>query len=474
MDTRDNIIKKGKHYHLIGIGGIGMGAIAELLIARGGRVSGSDVVENKVTARLKQKGAHIFKGHHASNIFGADVVIFSAAVTEANPELAAARRENIPVLKRAQMLAELMKGYEGITVAGAHGKTTTAAMIERILSYAGFSPSSAIGGVVNGVPSNAFQGTGRYFVAELDESDGSFLYFSPMFSVITNIDFEHIDYYKNWENILSSYRKFISMTKEIGIIFACASDERLISLLEQSGRNYKTYGLDDKADFYARDIVFNDFSSEFDCFFRHERLGHIKLNVPGIHNVVNAMAAVGLCTQLSVDFNAIAEALAMYQGVGRRFQILLDCAGIMVIDDYAHHPTEINMTIQTAMRIKRERLITVFEPHRYSRLHFLMDEFAKSLGASDYPIVTDVYAASEPCIDGVTAKVLNEKIRMLTGRNSCYIPKETIVDVLSEIVREGDIVLAMGAGDISRIAHELAARLRKTRLISLADTTSIY
>ncbi len=473
MNTTDNIIKKGKHYHLIGIGGIGMGAIAELLIARGGRVSGSDVVENKITARLKQKGAHIFKGHHASNIFGADIVIFSAAVTEANPELAAARRENIPVLKRAQMLAELMKGHEGITIAGAHGKTTTAAMIERILSYAGLSPSSAIGGIVNGTPSNAFQGSGRYFVAELDESDGSFLYFSPMFSIITNIDFEHVDYYKNWENILSSYRKFISKTEEDGVVFACASDARLISILEQTGRRYKTYGIDGNPDFYAKDIILNAFSSEFDCFFKDDRLGHIKLNVPGRHNVINAMASVALCMELSVDFDTIAQALAIYQGVGRRFQVLLDCAGIMVIDDYAHHPTEIDVTIQTAMRLKRDRLIAVFEPHRYSRLNVLMDEFAKSLGKSDYPIVTDVYAASEPSIDGITAKTLNERIRLLTGKNSCYISKDTIVDVLSEIVREGDIVLAMGAGDISKIAHNLAAQLRKTHLISLADTTSI-
>ena len=474
MNVKDNdiIIKKGRHYHFIGIGGIGMGAVAELLLARGARISGSDIVENKVTARLREKGAHIFKGHHASNIFGADMVVFSTAVTEANPELAAARRENIPVFRRAQMLAALMQGYEGITVAGAHGKTTTAAMIERVLSCAGLSPTSAVGGVVNGASSNAFQGNGRHFVAELDESDGSFLYFSPKFSVITNIDYEHIDYYKSWENILSSYRKFIAKTKDSGLILAYASDKRLVSLLEDSGRDFRTYGIDYDADFQARDVVFNDFSSEFDCFFRDRHLGRIRLNVPGVHNVINAMAAVGMGICLSIGFEPIAEALEAYQGVGRRFQVLLDQAGIMVIDDYAHHPTEINTTIQTAMRLNRGRLIAVFEPHRYSRLHFLMDEFARSLGLSDYPIVTDVYAASEPSIEGVTAKALNERIRFLTGRNSCYIAKETIVDVLSEIVREGDVVLAMGAGDISRIAHELAGRLRHASCSPLIDIIS--
>jgi UDP-N-acetylmuramate--alanine ligase len=451
------------HYHFIGIGGIGMGALAVLLLRQGHRVTGSDIRENPIVLNLRKEGAAVHIGHHPGNVGTADFVVFSSAIKKDNPELAEAKRLAIPILQRAQLLASLMQGHAGITVAGAHGKTTTTSMISSLLTEAGLHPTTAVGGLINGASSNARLGAGEYFVAEVDESDGSFLYFAPRYSVITNIDFEHVDYFHNWDNILEAYRRFIRQTERAGVIIACGDDPRLSSLVKECLHVVHTYGLAPHNKTMAENCRFDQLSSSFDCVMDGKHWGKVELIVPGRHNIVNAMACITLGVHLSIPPEMIRRSLAAYRGVQRRFQVKETVDDIWVVDDYAHHPTEIRATLAAARLMNRKRVVAVFQPHRYSRVQCLMEEMAGSLTNSDYVIVTDIYAASEPPIEGVTAGRLKEHIQRLTANPVVYLEKEDITGYLLNIVRPGDLVLMLGAGDITYIADALGRLLREAR-----------
>ncbi len=454
-------------YHFIGIGGIGMSALASLLLDKGYQVSGSDLRANQVTERLKKRGANISLGHSPKNVKNVDFVVYSSAIEEDNPEFLKAKKKNIPVMQRAQLLAELMNGHTAITIAGAHGKTTTSSMIAHMLVKANFNPTTAVGGIVHGASSHAQLGGGQYFVTEVDESDGSFLYFSPQYSVITNIDFEHVDYYKNWQSILDAFSKFIERTVEGGVILAYGDDEQLLNLLKSSQVPYQTYGFLPHNNISATEITYDQFLSQFHCIVDGRNLGKVHLNIPGRHNVANALACISLGLNLSIDFELICESLKEYIGVQRRFQLKDKVNDIWVIDDYAHHPTEIRTILETAQLFKQalpsedSQLITIVQPHRFSRVEALLDGFAESLIHSDQMIVTDIYAASEKPIEGITAQHLCQKVCALTDKPVCYIPKEEIVDYLMATATPHDVVLMLGAGDISAIADDFVAALQE-------------
>jgi len=451
------------HYHFVGIGGIGMGALASLVLAKGHRVSGSDLRKNQITSRLEKQGAQISIGHDPLNIEGAECLIYSSAIDENNPELKAALRKGIEVLQRAELLADLMDEHIGITVAGAHGKTTTTSMLSHLLTDANLQPTTAIGGIVNAISTNAQLGSGQYFLAEVDESDGSFLYFSPKYSVITNIDFEHVDYYQNWDNILNAYREFIDKTSSDGMIFAFGGDERLLRLLKAQKRPFKTYGFAPHNEIIAKNLTYNQMSISFDCLVKDKKLGKIILPMPGKHNVLNALATIAVGLELSIKFETIIQSLNDYSGVQRRFQLLTKFDDIWVVDDYAHHPTEIKMTIEAAKCLKRNRVITIVQPHRYSRVKCLGKEFALSLKESDHILITDIYAASEQPIEGISAEILNQQIQEITGKDSIYVEKNNIVEYLRDIVKPGDLILTLGAGDITHIADDIVESLKSLK-----------
>jgi len=460
-----------KNYHFIGIGGIGMSALATLLLDKGCKVSGSDLRANQITQRLAEQGADISLGHSPSNIGDVDRVIYSSAVEEDNSEFIEAKKKNIPMMQRAQLLAELMEGHTAITIAGAHGKTTTSSMIAHLLVKADFKPTTAVGGIVHGTNSHARLGGGEYFVTEVDESDGSFLYFSPKYSVITNIDFEHVDHYQSWQSILDVYKKFIEQTVDGGIIFAYGDDERLLSLLQKSQKTYKTYGFHPQNNVRATHITFDQFQSYFHCIVDGKDLGPVILNVPGRHNVANALACISIGLSLSINFDVICESLKGYEGVQRRFQLKDKIGDVWIIDDYAHHPTEIQAILDTAQLFKRSlakdsELITIIQPHRYSRVKALINDFAESLTHSDSLIITDIYAASEKPIEGISAEHLCQKVCALTNKPVCYIPKDKIVDHLLGVAKPHDIVMTLGAGDINAIADDFVKALKKQSSLS--------
>ncbi len=447
-------------YHFIGIGGIGMGAIASLLLSKGHRVSGSDVQENKITQRLRKEGALIHIGHTAENVEGANVVIYSSAIKKDNPEFLKARHLRLPIIKRAELLADLMREHIGITIAGAHGKTTTTAMISHLLTHAGLNPTTAVGGIVNNFQTNASLGTGRYFVSEVDESDGSFLFFAPKYSIITNIDFEHVDYYHNWDNILKAYHQFMEKASIEGCNIIYGGDERLQKLSKEVNRFSQTYGFSPDDDVYAKNIRTEAMTSIFECYHENKCLGQIKINVPGTHNILNALACVSLGLKISIPFDVIASSLENYRGVQRRFQLKGDVGGIMVVDDYAHHPTEIRATLQAAQKVKKKRIIAIFQPHRYTRLSSLQDEFAQSLLDCDSLIVTDVYAASEAPILGVSSENLVAQIQKISDKPVVYLKKDMIIEYILKNISSGDLILTMGAGDITGVSEKIVEVLK--------------
>ncbi len=448
-----------KHYHLIGIGGIGMAGLASLLLAKGHKISGSDIKETILLCKLREQGAQIFLGHAATNVVNPDYVVYSSAIDRANPEMTAARQKKIPLLKRAELLSQTIGDQLSITVAGAHGKTTTTSMVGQLLQDGGLKPTIAVGGIVNQGSYNASLGQGKYFVAEVDESDGSFLYFSPYYSIITNVDFEHVDYYHNWKNILNAYRKFIERTHSQGCVIGCGEDARLANLLKESRRPCLLYGFSREFDVCAENIFVDGHSSRFDCYVRGKKEGTVTLNVPGRHNVLNALACVGVGEKLSLPFAVIAESLGKFLGVERRFQLKFKNEDYQVYDDYGHHPTEIRATLEAARALKPKRLVVAFQPHRYTRTKFLMDEFVASLILSDYLMITDIYAASEKPIAGISARDLAEKIKQKNVNTVTYLPKEEITKHITQILSPGDMILTLGAGDITKISDELATTL---------------
>ncbi len=451
----------GRRYHFIGIGGIGMGMLASLLLDKGCEVSGSDLRENEMTRALAAKGAVISRGHDAAAIGDADVVVCSSAIPRDNPERTAALREGRLLLSRAQLLARLMEAHVGIGVAGAHGKTTTASMISWLLVTAGLQPTTAVGGIL-AEGCHARLGAGRYFVAELDESDGSFLLFHPHYTVVTNIDLEHIDYYRNWENIVAAYRAFLDRCEPGGWIVACGDDDRLRPLLDGVRCPVLTYGFREGVDLRAVEVTRRPSSGcRFRCLYQGEPLGEVTLMIPGAHNVLNALACLGVGLRCSLDFATIVRSLECFPGVRRRFQVKGEAGGVLVVDDYGHHPTEMAAVLRTAREWDpARRLVTVFQPHRYTRTAALMDAFVEVLASSDRVIVTDIYPAAESPIPGVTGRALGSRLAAAGHRDAAYVPQNEIVGRLSREVRPGDLVLTLGAGDVYRAGEVLLDRLR--------------
>lgn len=452
--------KEIRKYHFIGIGGMGMGNLALLMLAKGYEVSGSDKKESEMTRQLREKGAKVFIEHHVKNVEGAECVVYSSAISASNPEMFEAVRLHIPILQRAELLAQLVNQEVGITVAGAHGKTTTSSMASFLLMNAGMKPTTAIGGIV-GQGYNANLGIGRHFVAEVDESDGSFLHFKPHFSIITNIDAEHLDHYHTFENVQEAFARFVGCTAPNGVVIACGDDAILRRIVEQGGRRFTTYGFGDNNDWVARDIQCDAGGSSYECFHKGESLGRFALTVPGKHNVLNSLSIVALGHELKVEQGVIVQTLKAFQGVNRRFQKKGEVGGVLVVDDYGHHPTEIASTLQAAKAFDRKRLIAVFQPHRYTRTRDLMDRFSDCFSLVDYLILLDIYPAGEKPIEGVTGETLFQKIRSQRQKNISYIKKEEVVDHLAKMVHAGDLVLTLGAGDVTALSDELVRKLEQ-------------
>lgn len=455
------MIKDIKKIHFVGIGGAGMSAIAKVLLQMGYTITGSDLNKSETINKLEKNGAQIFTGHSSENVQDAEAVVVSTAISQTNPEVQLAREKGIPVFHRADIIAELMLQYQGIAVAGAHGKTTTTAMIAVMLEHAGVDPTIIIGGEVEYLNGSAKLGTSKYLVAEADESDGSFLKFSPHIAVVTNIENDHMDFYKTMENILHTFNKFLhKIASGTGLGILCFDNAYIRDLADNLQRPYISYAIEHNAQYMARNIRTQGAITTYDVYQEGELLGTIKINVPGRHNVANSLAAVVVGVTVGLTFAQIAEGLSQFRGAKRRFQTKARLNGVWVIDDYAHHPTEITTTLLAARQTEPKRLICVFQPHRYSRTQFLREEFGRAFTTSDILIITDVYAAGEQPIPGINGEVLKEEIERQTGMQVIYISdKDKIARYLSEIVEPGDLVMTMGAGNIYLVGEELVEML---------------
>lgn len=455
-----------KNIHFVGVGGIGMSGIAEVLCDLGFDVSGSDIKKSKSTDRLEKMGARIYEGHDADNVGRAQVVVYSSAVKSDNPELVVARQRGIPVIPRAEMLAELMtlKPY-AVAIAGTHGKTTTTSMVATLLKHAGIDPTAVVGGVVETLGSNASLGASEWFVTEADESDRSFLMLYPTIAVVTNIDKEHMESYKGMDDVVQCFTDFVNKVPFYGAAVICLDDPNVQLIIPHIKRRRVTYGLTAQADISGHDIRYTDsFGSAFTVWRGGDVLGEIELPVPGKHNVYNALAATAVALELDIPFATIADAFAGFRNANRRFQFKGEAAGVTVIDDYGHHPTEILATLQAAKySAGGRRTVVVFQPHRYTRTEELMDEFALAFNNADVLYVLDIYAASESPIEGITAEVLTENIRRYGHKNVKYIGG---VDGAAEIVcpdlTQGDLVITLGAGSVTRLSDEILEKLGGT------------
>ncbi len=448
--------------HFVGIGGIGMSGIAEVLLNLGYKVSGSDLRRSEITERLATLGGEIFYGHLRENVVGADVVVISSAVKNDNPEVQEARENLVPVIPRAEMLAELMRMKYGIAIAGTHGKTTTTSMVATLLGFAGIDPTIVIGGRLNSLGSNARLGQGKFLVAEADESDGSFLKLSPTIAVVTNIDADHLDFYSGIEEIKDTFVEFINKVPFYGLAVLCIDNDNVADIIPQVNKRFMTYGLSAQADIRACDIKLEGLNTSFVTQFRGERLGEISFKMPGAHNVLNALAAIGVALELNVSFSVIQEGFRDFGGVGRRFQVKGEVNDIMVVDDYGHHPTEIRATLAAATAGWDRRLVVVFQPHRYTRTKELYDEFVKAFHDAEVLILTDIYPAGEEPIEGVTAEALARSVRQHGQKDVTHISdQEELVGHLLEILKPGDILLTLGAGNIWQTGELLLQKLEK-------------
>ena len=455
--------QKKYHIHFVGIGGIGMSGIAELLLNLGYTVSGSDLVASDITRRLAGLGGRIHRGHAAENIKGADVVVVSSAVDRNNPEVAGALAASVPVIPRAEMLAELMRLKYSIAVAGAHGKTTTTSIVSAVLSKGGFDPTVVIGGKLKSIDANAVLGQGDFIVAEADESDGSFLKMSPTIAVVTNIDREHLDFYRHLERIKAVFLDFIDRIPFYGLAVLCLDNEALQDLIPKIRKRFTTYGLSSQADFQARNVTFHGLQSRFDVYRHGKRLGGITLNLPGIHNVNNALASIAVGSELRIPFDVIKSALEIIEGVQRRLEIKGEVDQVTVVDDYGHHPTEIKTTLSTARESwPEQRIVVVFQPHRYSRTKALFDDFTRAFYQSDLLVVLPIYAAGEAPIEGVDARDLFESIRAHGHKEVVFAESaDQAVAHLSAALKPGDLLLTLGAGDVWKIGMQLLDQLKK-------------
>jgi UDP-N-acetylmuramate--alanine ligase len=451
-----------QHLHFIGIGGIGMSGIAEVLLNLGHVISGSDVKLSPVTERLSALGATVHEGHTAANVAGAQAVVVSSAVDEHNPEVQEARRLQIPVIPRGEMLAELMRLKYGIAVAGSHGKTTTTSMIATILNHAGLDPTVVVGGRVGTMGgANARVGRSDFLVVESDESDRSFLKLAPILAVVTNIDREHLDCYSSLEDIRAAFVEFVNKVPFYGAAVLCLDDENVQGIIPKIRRRIITYGRSAQADLKAPQIQCGQFASDFCLRYRDTDIGRFHVGVPGEHNVLNAMAATAVALELKVAPDVIREGLAAFTGVDRRFQVRDTAWGVTVIDDYGHHPTEIRATLAAARLCGYRRVLALFQPHRYTRTFHLMDEFARSFFQADGVFLLDIYAASETPIEGITAEAMAERLRQFGHRWAEYVGSmERGVNAVIEAVEPGDAVLTLGAGSVWQAGDQILSALR--------------
>lgn len=458
------MFRRIQHVHFVGIGGIGMSGIAEVLINLGFRVSGSDLKRSPVTDRLQQMGCEITEGHLAENVGHPHVVVRSTAVRDDNPEIVEAHRLAVPVIPRAEMLAELMRlKPHTVAVAGSHGKTTTTSMVATVLGHAGLDPTMVVGGVVGAFGSNAHLGTSDLMVVEADESDRSFLMLTPTIAVVTNIDREHMDYYHDMDDVRKCFADFVNKVPFYGSSVLCLDDPNVQAIIPLLERRRMTYGLSAQADVSAHGIRYdNHFGSTFTVWRGTDVMGDVTLHVPGMHNVYNALAAIAVGFELEVPFEQIGEALQSFTGAGRRFQTKGEVNNILVVDDYGHHPTEIRATLAGAkLGSSGRRIVVLFQPHRYTRTHDLMQEFARSFNNADALFITDIYAASEDPIEGVSADTLTTAIKSYGHKDVHYIGAlENAAPVLRDYVQPGDLVLTLGAGTVNRVADQLLGLLR--------------
>jgi UDP-N-acetylmuramate--alanine ligase len=466
---------KIQRVHFVGIGGIGMSGIAEVLLNLGYKVSGSDLKSSAVTERLAGLGAAIFEGHHAGNIAGAEVVVTSSAIAADNPEVTEAHTLHVPVIQRAEMLAELMRLKYGIAIAGMHGKTTTTSMVAAVLAAGGLDPTVVVGGRVDAMGSNARLGKSQYLVAEADESDRSFLKLTPILSVVTNIDREHMDCYRNMRDVKKTFLEFMDRVPFYGMVVACNDDPLLRRLLPEVQRRTVTYGTKRGSDFWIKIPISRATNaremghplSRFHVSYGKagegkEDLGEFALHVPGVHNVLNATAAIAVGVGLDINIEAIRAALDQFRGVDRRFQLRGRAAGVSVIDDYGHHPTEIKATLAAARQCGFGKIHVVFQPHRYTRTRDLMEEFTTAFADADSLFVLDIYAASEKPIEGITGEVLAQRIKEKNGKSVQYV--NSFADAVSSATaaaRDGDMIMTLGAGSVSQLGPMILEKLRE-------------
>ncbi len=449
-----------RQIHFIGIGGIGMSGIAEVLLSLGYTVSGSDAKAGETTRRLEALGARIALGHRAENIEGADVVVYSSAVAMENPEVSEARSRGIPVIRRAEMLAELMRLKYGVAIAGSHGKTTTTSLVSTVLAHAGLDPTVVIGGKLNAIGTNAKRGDGDLLVAEADESDGSFLKLTPTIAVITNIDPEHLDHYGTHERLKDAFVDFVERVPFYGLAVLCLDHPDVQDILPRIDRRIVTYGTSAQADYRADHIVLSGPVTHFELVRRGESLGAFEVRLTGRHNVLNTLAVIAVADELGIPLDRTREALASFAGVQRRFTIVGEFGGVTLVDDYGHHPAEIEATLEAARTAYTNRIVVAFQPHRYTRTRDLFDQFTRAFNRADVLLMTEVYAAGEAPIEGATAKSLAEAIRKHGHHRVVFEPdKARVVDRLMSLVKPGDMVIALGAGDINQSLRGLADRL---------------
>ncbi|PYM36274.1 MAG: UDP-N-acetylmuramate--L-alanine ligase [Candidatus Rokuibacteriota bacterium] len=455
------MFKRYQHIHFVGIGGVGMSGIAEVLLNMGYRVTGSDQRRGEAVERLEQLGAKVFVGHDAANVAGAHVVVYSSAVARDNVEVAEARARQVPVIPRAEMLAELMRLKYAIAVAGTHGKTTTTSLIASVLAEGRLDPTVVVGGRIRSLGSNARLGQGEYMVAEADESDGSFLRLTPTMAVVTTIDAEHLDHYGTLERVSEAFLAFVNKVPFYGAAVLCLDQPNVQLLIPRVEKRIITYGLESAADLTAHRLTLSGLTARFEVLHRGQPLGECALRVPGRHNVLNAMAAIAVGLDLEIPFVTIQRGLAEFSGVQRRFQVRGESRGVLVVDDYGHHPAEIRATLAAAKAGFDRRVVTVFQPHRYTRTLHLRQEFLTAFNQSDVLVVMDIYPAGEAAIEGVTGQDLADAIRAHGHRDVVYLAsdRERILAHLEDVLRPGDLVLTLGAGDVGQLGRALLERL---------------
>jgi UDP-N-acetylmuramate--alanine ligase len=455
------MLKKIECIHFVGIGGIGMSGIAEVLFNLGYKVTGSDIKSNEIIENLISKGIKIYIGHRKENVYGANVVVYSNAIPKDNIELITARENNIPTIPRAEMLAELMRLKYGIAIAGTHGKTTTTSMAGLVLSYGGLEPTIVVGGVVKTIKTNAKLGKGEFLVAEADESDASFLLLTPTITIVTNIDNDHLDNYGTMEKLKESFIQFMNKVPFYGCTIICNDDDNLFSISNKITKRVVTYGINRKSDFMADKIKLTPIGSTFQLISYGKKVGELELKVIGKHNVLNALSAVALGMELGIEFNKIKLGLKKFTGAQRRLEIIGKVKNILVIDDYAHHPTEIKTTISAAKLFKR-RIIAIFQPHRYTRTKILYKEFGKAFDEVDEIFLTDIYPAGEKEIKGVTSELILNSIKQHKKGAKVYLINNVfdIPKVISKRVKDNDLILILGAGDIRKIGKLIISSLK--------------